>query len=385
VRAYEALARGGEAVGARLGHVDFAGGDAGAAPATPGQDPVRALTRALRRADSAVAATLAGMGWSLADVQSVSPGHALPLLDSLQRLAARPPQALAPRAYALMGRMDVAATVWAGPPAAPGRRGAGARGPAGAAPALAAALARVREESAEMDPRGVDLAQGRGAPGSPPPGRGAPGAAAEAPALGRAPGGAPVTGLEGLLSGEGLMRFPSDARLGEACRLLDTSAPKLIKLPRPPESTGDAELDVQYTLWAMARRTLATPVGRGALTLHTVSPSPSEVVAVPELVISGRLASQKGAVVSLDVGSGMQVNNMQSSAVVTLLTEWPLFHNGCAAGLRVRPGRSAMSRTWVNYHTPQEPTPGHAGMLLAMGLSGHLASLSIQDLYEMLR
>lgn len=106
---------------------------------------------------------------------------------------------------------------------------------------------------------------------------------------------------------------------------------------------------------------------------------------MPELVISGRLMAQKGAVIALDVGSGLTVNQMQSETIITQLTEWPLFHNGCAAGLSLRPGPSPHSRALVAYHTPKEPTPGHAGMLFALGLGGHLACLSVPDLYELLR
>ena len=81
------------------------------------------------------------------------------------------------------------------------------------------------------------------------------------------------------------------------------------------------------------------------------------------------------------------VNNLPASdSVAAYLTDWPLFHNGCAAGLRVRPGNAdAASRAWVAYHAPREPTSGHAGLLFAMGLSGHLAALSMPDLYELLR
>ena len=53
-------------------------------------------------------------------------------------------------------------------------------------------------------------------------------------------------------------------------------------------------------------------------------------------------------------------------------TAWPEFHNGVAAGLRLAPGTHQLTRTWVVYNKPAEPSFTHAGMLMALGLTGHL-------------
>lgn len=79
-----------------------------------------------------------------------------------------------------------------------------------------------------------------------------------------------VSGVEALHAPGMSSRFPADRRLEEAGRLLDTSEPQPIKPPLPPMSSGDPQVDIQYTLWAMARRTLATPIGRGALTVRAI-------------------------------------------------------------------------------------------------------------------
>lgn len=41
-----------------------------------------------------------------------------------------------------------------------------------------------------------------------------------------------------------------------------------------------------------------------------------------------------------------------------------------------------MSRTWIVYNKPEEPNVVHAGLLLALGLHGHLRVLTITDIYQ---
>lgn len=41
-----------------------------------------------------------------------------------------------------------------------------------------------------------------------------------------------------------------------------------------------------------------------------------------------------------------------------------------------------MSRTWILYNKPDEPNVTHAGLLLALGLHGHLRVLTITDIFQ---
>ena len=53
------------------------------------------------------------------------------------------------------------------------------------------------------------------------------------------------------------------------------------------------------------------------------------------------------------------------------LTAWPEFHNGCAAGLQLSKDASeALTRTWIVYNKPDGPSYCHAGLLMALGLTG---------------
>ena len=40
------------------------------------------------------------------------------------------------------------------------------------------------------------------------------------------------------------------------------------------------------------------------------------------------------------------------------------------AGLRLAPGGTQMTRTWIVYNKPKEPSYTHAGMLMGLGLTG---------------
>lgn len=42
----------------------------------------------------------------------------------------------------------------------------------------------------------------------------------------------------------------------------------------------------------------------------------------------------------------------------------------CGAGLRLAAGGTQLSRTWIVYNKPGEPTWGHAGVLMGLGLTG---------------
>ena len=43
-----------------------------------------------------------------------------------------------------------------------------------------------------------------------------------------------------------------------------------------------------------------------------------------------------------------------------------------------------MSRTWIHYNEPEVPSVMHAGVLLGLGLHGHLRVLTISDVYRYL-
>lgn len=199
------------------------------------------------------------------------------------------------------------------------------------------------------------------------------------------------------------LRFGRDRRVREACRLLRGSRPVRFHVERSPESSDhDHQQRQQARLLQLALRTLAGPTGRGMLTLGTLAPLLAEPLPIPPLCLAGRIRKPADVVINLDLAA---------AAVSHDTTTWAEFHNGVAAGLRLQHdwgsvvgaageggesgrGGSAVaagfeiggvSRTWITYNRP----PGgannaHGGLLMALGLQGHLSSLAMTDVYDYL-
>lgn len=163
------------------------------------------------------------------------------------------------------------------------------------------------------------------------------------------------------------------------------------------------------------------------LTLASTTVPPADALAIPGLSVTGRIAPHY-SVISLD-----------TSAAPPELTLWPEFHNGVATGLRIRNNRKSsigpstallnlgrysggggggggkspssrsslgtvngartgarssnfskfstgVSRNWILYNKlasiSKQEEASHAGLLLALGLQGHLGVLSIMDILE---
>ena len=209
---------------------------------------------------------------------------------------------------------------------------------------------------------------------------------------------------DGLVSLESYssMLFPNDNRIHEAVRLLRSSRPSFLRVPRAPEvSDHDFERLKQERLLLLCRRVLALSLGRGMATIGTLNPVPAESLPMPDLCLSGRVPPTDATLV-------LDVSNCPSDMAV-----WPEFHNGAAAGLRLPlagEGRDDSSlrqitRTWIVYNKPSAapqpqqnnsnagsnasdgrngPNHAHGGFLMALGLRGHLAALAMTDIYDYL-
>ena len=183
------------------------------------------------------------------------------------------------------------------------------------------------------------------------------------------------------------MIFPDDNRVREACRLLRSSHPIFLRVPRPPElSDHDYEKSKQERLLLLCRRSISLPLGRGMLTLGTLGPvSAGDQLLIPNIVLAGRVPPSNGTL-ALDM-----------SSCPANMRVWPEFHNGVAAGLRLPRARASgnertITRTWIKFNKPvtaadgasgsnnagQNPPPSyaHGGFLMALGLRGYLSALT---------
>jgi anaphase-promoting complex subunit 1 len=107
--------------------------------------------------------------------------------------------------------------------------------------------------------------------------------------------------------------------------------------------------------------------GRGAFTLSTLQPLPTEPLDIPALCLAGQLRDQNNATVNLDLSGATPA---PGGGALSQLTAWPEFHNGAASALRLLPEDSQLMRTWIVYNKPEEPSYAHAGMVMALGLTG---------------
>ncbi|GMF12354.1 unnamed protein product [Phytophthora lilii] len=217
-------------------------------------------------------------------------------------------------------------------------------------------------------------------------------------------------GLEEIISRSQPL-FPFDQRMKEVARLLRSSRPLCLKLEKTPDlSDLDYAQQQQARLLLLCKRSMALSVARGMVTLGSFDVSTAQTqiwrLRIPALPLAGR-KPPTNAVVELDL-----------SGYAKELTYWPQFHNGCATGLRL-PAHdlsSVINRHWIKYHRPsvsdtvQRNSPGaagvrqasasqpgdsssrnleeayaaHAGLLLGIGLRGHLKCLSMADVYNYL-
>lgn len=172
------------------------------------------------------------------------------------------------------------------------------------------------------------------------------------------------------------LRFPTDLRINDVRTFLNSSAPVLVDMVQAPNVTDHEFIEEQEKfLYAVSIRTMALPVGRGMFTLRTSTPTITESLPIPKLCLSGKDAVK---------GSVIEITQIE---VPANMNTWPMFHNGVAAGLRVTPDSRDIDSTWIVYNKPKgvtEVPTEHAGFLMALGLNGHLKTLSYMSIYEYL-
>lgn len=173
------------------------------------------------------------------------------------------------------------------------------------------------------------------------------------------------------------LRFPTDLRINDVRNFLNSSSPIIVDMQQHPNVSDHEFIEEQEKfLYSMSIRTMALSLGRGMFTLRTNTPTVTESLAIPKLCLTGKDATK---------GSTIEIQQIE---VPPNMNTWPLFHNGVAAGLRVTPDSKDIDSTWIVYNKPkgivEVSTTEHAGFLMALGLNGHLKSLSYMSIYEYL-
>ncbi|XP_072103052.1 anaphase-promoting complex subunit 1 isoform X1 [Mobula birostris] len=167
-----------------------------------------------------------------------------------------------------------------------------------------------------------------------------------------------------------------DLRVQEVRRLLQSTHPVRVNVVQMPE-VSDHEFieEKENRLLQLCQRTMALPPGRGMFTLFSYHPVPTEPLPIPKLNLTGR-APPRNTTVDLNSGNIDVPPNMAS---------WASFHNGVAAGLKIAPA-SQIDSAWIVYNRQKntELTNEYAGLLMALGLNGHLSKLTTMNIHDYL-
>ena len=168
--------------------------------------------------------------------------------------------------------------------------------------------------------------------------------------------------------------FPYDNRVYEVCDLLDSSKQIQIDIEQIPSMSDEDFHELQSSrLLKLLIRSFALPIGRGMYTYGTFDMFHTEKISIPILNLTGRTLSTNATVTTDSIDKPSQ------------LTIWPEFHNGVAAGLTLNPLCRDVDTSWIQFNQPiQHHQNEYAGFLMAMGLQGHLSSLSKFTMHDFL-
>ncbi|KAF2770928.1 hypothetical protein EJ03DRAFT_388536 [Teratosphaeria nubilosa] len=159
--------------------------------------------------------------------------------------------------------------------------------------------------------------------------------------------------------------FNEDRRLVEAVGLMHYSSTQVGECPKEPEWDDAYHFEQQRRIMHfMTLRMMALPAGDGMIHYDCVTPLLTE-----KYILSGFTTN----VLMQPMGHNLTIDRQW-------LTEekcgWAYFHAGVSAGMRISRGVKGIDTSWTAFNKPSELTNRHAGLLLALGLGGHLRSLA---------
>lgn len=156
-------------------------------------------------------------------------------------------------------------------------------------------------------------------------------------------------------------RFGSDKRLAEAERIMQMTKVRTISVESPK---GASEQDIIHYHHAvvntLAFRTCSIPVGSGMFNYGTCKTGIAGVHYIPRIELSVKV---------------LPGNTTFRAQLATENADWPCFNNGVAAALSISPDAPGIDSSWIISNRPPYMGPEHGGLLLGLGLTGHLRTL----------
>ncbi|KAK3074943.1 Anaphase-promoting complex subunit 1 [Teratosphaeriaceae sp. CCFEE 6253] len=159
--------------------------------------------------------------------------------------------------------------------------------------------------------------------------------------------------------------FSQDRRLVEATSLMRYYSTQEAECAKQPDWSDAHHFDQQRrVLDFVTMRMWALPAGDGMLHYDCVAPLLTEKY-TPHGFGSRCLMNPMGITLNID-----------RSTMTEEKVGWAYFHAGVSSGLRISKHVTGIDTSWVAFNKPAELTNRHAGLLLALGLGGHLRTLA---------
>jgi anaphase-promoting complex subunit 1 len=159
--------------------------------------------------------------------------------------------------------------------------------------------------------------------------------------------------------------FPEDRRFMDAYSLLEPTKPSVAYYVGDNRQDDAQILDGQKVLvqWVMIR-TFSLPVGSSMLKFSSKKP----------------LLIEKYPLIGFSTSCVMKpMGNVVTADRTTYSEEkffWAFFNQGVSAGLSIARDAQGIDTSWIMYNKPAELSNRHAGLLLGLGLNGHLRNIA---------
>ncbi|KAK4611746.1 Negative regulator of mitosis [Fulvia fulva] len=159
--------------------------------------------------------------------------------------------------------------------------------------------------------------------------------------------------------------FHEDRRLVDATSLMHFNSIQVAQCPKQPEWDEAVHFEIQRKVMHFVTiRMIALPAGDGMIHFDSQAPLLTEKYHLPGFN-SSCLMQPMGHTMTTD-----------RSGLTEEKVNWAYFHAGASAGLRISRHAEGIDTSWIAFNKPNELTNRHAGLLLALGLSGHLRQLA---------
>ncbi|KAM0716993.1 hypothetical protein Q7P37_006845 [Cladosporium fusiforme] len=159
--------------------------------------------------------------------------------------------------------------------------------------------------------------------------------------------------------------FSEDRRLIEAISLMHFNNVQIAQCPKQPDWSDAFHFEQQRKVmqWVTTRM-IALPAGDGMIHFDSQIPLMTEKYHLPGFNASA-IMQPMGHTVTTD-----------RSGLTEEKVNWAYFHAGVSVGLRISRNAKGIDTSWLVFNKPSDLTNRHAGLLLALGLNGHLRSLA---------